>query len=101
MRYCMQAILRIDSSAFFMVEGTGQANRFPGMAWGNGFVTNASLIQRYNLSDPTAFFDNLLEVPELLNRTILAPHVYGPNVTVGDDCQPTVSKSQDGVVRDL
>ncbi|CAK0782947.1 hypothetical protein CVIRNUC_006142 [Coccomyxa viridis] len=76
-----QAILRIDSSAIFMIEGTGQANRFPGMAWGNGFVTNASLIRQYNLSDPTTFFDNLLEVPELLRRTVIAPHVYGPNVT--------------------
>ena len=101
MCHCLQAILRIDSSAIFMVEGTGQANRFPGMAWGNGFVTNASLIQRYNLSDPTAFFDNLLEVPELLNRTILAPHVYGPNVTVGNAYQATLLKSQDGVVRHL
>ena len=96
----MQAILRIDSSAIFMVEGTGQANRFPGMAWGNGFVTNASLIQRYNLSDPTAFFDNLLEVPELLNRTILAPHVYGPNVTVGNGCRLTALESPDSVVRE-
>ena len=94
MSYCLQAILRIDSSAFFMIEGTGQASRFPGMAWGNGFVTNASLIQHYNLSDPTAFFDNLLEVPELLNRTIIASHVYGPNVTVGRDRQPNVSRLQ-------
>ena len=96
----MQAILGIDSSAIFMVEGTGQADRFPGMAWGNGFVTNASLIQRYNLSDPTAFFDNLLEVPELLNRMILAPHVYGPNVTVGNGCQLTAMKSPYSVVRE-
>ena len=98
MSHCMQAILRIDSSAIFMLEGTGQANRFPGMAWGNGFVTNASLIQQYNLSNPTAFFDNLLQVPELLNRTILAPHVYSPNVTVGRDRQPTAVNSQDTVL---
>ena len=99
MRHCLQAILRIDSSAIFMVEGTGQADRFPGMAWGNGFVTNASLRQRHILSDPTAFFDNLLEVPEHLNRTILAPHVYGPNVTVGDGCRFTARKSPDSVAR--
>lgn len=93
MSHCLQAILKIDSSAIFMLEGTGQATRFPGMAWGNGFVTNASLIQQYNLSDPTAFFDNLLEVPELLSRTIIAPHIYGPNVTVGHHCQRKVLKS--------
>jgi hypothetical protein len=28
-----------------MLSGTGQARNYPGMAWGNGFVTNQTAIQ--------------------------------------------------------
>ena len=80
----MQAILTVDDGVYFLIEGTGQARRFPGMAWGSGFVVDPAVIKQYNLSDPTAFFENLVEVPELLNRVIFAPHVHGPNVTVRD-----------------
>ena len=52
------------------------------MAWGNGFTINQTLIQQYNLSDPSGFFEDISAVPTLVNRTILSPHVYGPNVTV-------------------
>lgn len=30
----------MDSSALFLVQGTGQALNLPGAAWGNGFVTD-------------------------------------------------------------
>lgn len=77
-----QDLLAIEPGVLFVLEGTGQAKKFPGMAWGSGFVTDKAAIQRYNLSDPSAFLENLVEVPELLSRTVLSPHVYGPNVTV-------------------
>lgn len=32
--------MRVDNSTLFLVQGTGQALNFPGMAWGNGFVTD-------------------------------------------------------------
>lgn len=82
----MQALLSIDPGVLFLVEGTGQAKKFPGMAWGSGFVTDPDLIQRYNLSDPTTFFEDLVQVPELVSRIIFSPHVYGPNITVR--CSP-------------
>ena len=53
-----------------------------GMAWGNGFTVNRTLIQQYNLSDPSGFFEDITAVPTLTNRTILSAHVYGPNITV-------------------
>ena len=53
-----------------------------GMAWGNGFTVNQTLIRQYNLSDPSGFFEDITAVPTLTNRTILSAHVYGPNITV-------------------
>jgi hypothetical protein len=52
------------------------------MAWGNGFTVNQTLIQQYNLSDPTGFFEDISAVPTLINRTVLSVHIYGPNITV-------------------
>ena len=52
------------------------------MAWGNGFTINQTLIQQYNLSDPSGFFEDISAVPTLVNRTMLSVHVYGPNITV-------------------
>ncbi len=40
-----QAILSISPDVYFMLSGTGQARNYPGMAWGNGFVTNQTAIQ--------------------------------------------------------
>ena len=56
--------------------------RRAGMAWGNGFTINQTLIQQYNLSDPSGFFEDISAVPALVNRTLLSVHVYGPNITV-------------------
>ena len=75
-------MLTINPGAFFLLSGTGQANKYPGMAWGNGFIVDNSTIQQHNLSDPNAFFHNILAVPELVNRTMLSVHVYGPSITV-------------------
>ena len=52
------------------------------MSWGNGFTINQTLIQQYNLSDPSGFFEDISAVPALVNRTMLSVHIYGPNITV-------------------
>ena len=77
-----QAILDIDPNAYFLLSGTGQAGRYPGMSWGNGFVTDLNAIKRYNLSDPFFFFRDLSQAPRVLQRTILSPHVLAPGTTV-------------------
>lgn len=52
------------------------------MSWGNGFTINQTLIQQYNLSDPSGFFEDITNVTALTSHTILSVHVYGPNITV-------------------
>ena len=81
-RVVMQALLDIDPNAYFLLSGTGQAAHYPGMSWGNGFVTDLNAIKQYNLSDPFYFFRDLSQAPRLLQRTILSPHVLGPDTTV-------------------
>lgn len=52
--------------------GAGQTNF--GLNWGNGFITDSSLISRYGLSDPNAFFQDLLSKP-YVNRVCTAAAV--------------------------
>ena len=78
----LQALVTIDPGALFVLEGTGQADKYPGMSWGNGFVVDPSQVALYNLSSAHGFFEDLAAVPELASRTILSGHVYGPETTV-------------------
>lgn len=67
------------TDTLFFVEGTGQT-AFPGLNWGDGFITNNTLIQQYGLSDPNPFFQTLLTKP-YLNNVGVGPHIYPPSVT--------------------
>lgn len=78
----VQALVTLDPGVLFVLEGTGQADKFPGMSWGNGFIVDPSQVARYNLSSAQYFFENLVAVPDLASRTILSGHVYGPETTV-------------------
>lgn len=77
----MDAVTKVPNAAqtLFFVEGTGQ-NGFPGLNWGDGFVTDAQLVSRYGISDPNPFFQTLLTKP-YLNQVGVSPHVYPPSVT--------------------
>jgi aryl-phospho-beta-D-glucosidase BglC (GH1 family) len=66
--------------AVYFVEGGGQV-AFNGVNWGNGFVTNKTQIQLYGISDANPFFRALMTKP-YLSRVVIAPHVYGPSVTM-------------------
>jgi hypothetical protein len=76
----------------FHIQGCGQVNF--GITWGNGFVTDSTLISRHALSDPNPFFKTLLTKP-YRNRVggrhaclfgssrpccINAPHSLGPSI---------------------
>lgn len=78
----LQALIDIDPNLYFLLSGTGQAGNYPGMSWGNGFVTDLNAINQYNLSDPMPFFLDLAVAPLLVSRTIMSPHVLGPAATV-------------------
>ena len=80
----MQALVAIEPGVLFVLEGTGQADRYPGMAWGNGFIADPDVISLYNLSSPRSFFELLINEPELAARTVLSAHIYGPAVTVSN-----------------
>ena len=54
----MDALDAISSAAIYFIEGTGQQSFVTG--WGDGFVTDASLIAQHNLSDPRPFLNALL-----------------------------------------
>jgi hypothetical protein len=69
--------------ALFLVEGTGQT-AFGGVNWGNGFATDAALVERWGVSDASPFFDALLlSRPHYARRVALGPHAYPPSVTGG------------------
>ena len=78
----VQALLDIDPDAYFLLSGTGQAARYPGMAWGNGFISDLATIKQYQLSDPAYFFRDLSQAPRLIAHTLLSPKVLGPSKTV-------------------
>lgn len=77
----MDAIYALPNGkdTLFFIEGTGQIGAL-GINWGDGFVTDASTIQQYGLSDPNSFFQTLLTKP-YLNNVGISPHVYPPSVT--------------------
>ena len=56
--------MRVDNSTLFLVQGTGQALNFPGMAWGNGFVTDKPTVRA--LSTPRPWRDHLAHDCRLL-----------------------------------
>ena len=75
----MDAIYSVSPNTLFLVEGCGQTS-FPGINWGDGFVTDKSLISQYGLSDANLFFGPLLSKP-YLNKVGISPHVYPPSVS--------------------
>lgn len=48
--------------------------------WGDGLVTDPTVIANTGISDPNGFFQTLLTKP-YLDRMVAAPHLYGPSVT--------------------
>lgn len=75
----MDAIHAVSPTTVMLVEGTGQQG-YPGINWGDGFVTDRSLISRYGLSDANVFFSALQSKP-YLDLVGISPHVYPPSVT--------------------
>ena len=62
----------------YMVEGTGQIGY--NLNWGDGFVTNPSIVKSYHISDATPFFESILKKP-YVNNVIISPHMYGPSIS--------------------
>ena len=74
----MDAIQSVAPGQAMMIEGTGQLGL--GVNWGNGFATNSPLISSTGISDPNAFFTQLL-TRSYVNQVIIAPHIYPASIT--------------------
>jgi hypothetical protein len=57
----MDALHALDPTTIFFINGAGQGGC--GSNWGDGFVTDAAIIQQCGLSDPRPFFSTLLNKP--------------------------------------
>ena len=86
----MDAIYSVSPNTLFLVEGCGQT-AFPGINWGDGFVTDKNLISQYGLSDANQFFGPLLSKP-YLNNVGVSPHVYPPSVTFQSTVRPLLEE---------
>jgi aryl-phospho-beta-D-glucosidase BglC (GH1 family) len=75
----IDALYKMDSSTLFMIEGTGQAGY--NLNWGDGFVTDKSIIKSTGIDDPNRFFQNLVSKP-YKNNVIISPHIYGPSISL-------------------
>ncbi len=62
----------------FLVEGTGQTNYK--LNWGDGFITDKSIIAEEGLSDPNNFFTQLATKP-YQKQVVVSPHIYPPSVS--------------------
>lgn len=69
---------RIGGGPYYMLEGTGQTGW--NMNWGDGFITDPAIINKYGLDDPRGFFDALVKKP-YVHRVIISPHIYGPSIS--------------------
>ena len=57
------------------------------MCWGDGFVTNKSIIAANGLSDPNPFFQTLLTKP-YLDNVVVSPHYYPPSISTATAGEP-------------
>lgn len=77
--------MQVSPTTLFLVEGCGQLG--VAMCWGDGFITNPSIIAQTGISDPNPFFQTLLGKPYLAN-VVISPHYYPPSVS-GSTAQNT------------
>ena len=74
----METIYKFDATTLYFLEGTGQVGMR--LNWGDGFVTNASLVQKYAIDDASVFFERLSTKP-YRNNLVISPHLYGPTIS--------------------
>jgi hypothetical protein len=71
--------VQISESTLFFIQGSGQTWK-GAMNWGDGFITDPTLISQTGMSDPNPFFQALLSKP-YLNNVVIAPHYYPPSIS--------------------
>lgn len=77
----MDKIYAVSPSTLMLIEGSmtgGVGNT--GINWGDGFVSDDTVLRSTGLTDPRPFFNTLLGKP-YLNNVALSPHMYPPSIT--------------------
>lgn len=74
---CLRA--QISPTTLFFIQGSGQTLH-GAMCWGDGFITDKTLIAQTGMSDPNPFFVSLLQKP-YLNNVVISPHYYPPSIS--------------------
>lgn len=70
--------MQVSPTTLFLIEGCGQLGQ--ALNWGDGYITDATLIAISDITDPNPFFTTLLGKP-YLNNVVIAPHFYPPSVS--------------------
>ncbi|KAK9864609.1 hypothetical protein WJX84_005551 [Apatococcus fuscideae] len=86
----MDALYNVNSGLLYFIEGAGQQGSIA-KNWGDGFTTDSSVVSSTGVSDPNSFFSSLLGKP-YLNQVVIAPHVYGPSVSMDNSGSSVGSK---------
>jgi aryl-phospho-beta-D-glucosidase BglC (GH1 family) len=87
----MDEISKLDKTAMFLIEGTGQTGYK--LSWGNGFIVDPNIIEKYGIDDPRWFFQSL-NSRSYRSRIIISPHLYGPSVTGQAELSSTQIRQQ-------
>lgn len=74
-----EALKPLPAESVFLIEGLGQ-QMYGGLNWGDGLITDSSVIARSGLSDPNPFFQELLAKP-YRRQVVVAVHVYPPAIS--------------------
>ena len=70
--------LQVSPTTLFFVEGCGQLGY--AMCWGDGFVTDPTVISAFGLTDPKPFLNAALTRP-YANQVVISPHYYPPSIS--------------------
>lgn len=68
-------------TTIYFIAGAGQLQYLDGLNWGNGWITDTTILRSFpHLDDPNPFFQSLLS-REYRTRVVISPHIYSTSVT--------------------
>lgn len=69
--------MQVSEKTLFFIEGTGQSQTYS-QCWGDGFVTDPTIIRDKHISDANSFFGDLMG-KRYIDNVVLSPHIYPPS----------------------
>ena len=71
--------LQVSPTTLFFLQGLGQQGA-GAICWGDGLGTDTAYLEANDGSNPTNFFNELLDRP-YVDNVVFAPHYYGPSIS--------------------